>query len=707
MSSKKGSIHEIRVISGKSILSFSLFLFITLTTPLNSFDIYNSSLQEEEIIDLISYNKDNPLNLNTVSFDQLVKIPYIDFSTAERIIQRVEIKGNFDNTNQLKYEKIIEDDIYDLISDCFYISIKSSIKEEPQKFIDKKQQTFFKENTKINYSSRFKRRLQKSRAYKESIYLGSDNYMSNKITFRTEDIKFSFISKKDAGEIGNTNNMKYSLSYSFYKKNSFILGYFKLNSPSRLSWDETSFRDDFIIQNRTNTNGISKKYISSGISSMDSYGLKGGAISYELANNSIFKQQIEIYYGIKDITVNFSDEIQDDKKIKTVITTGFNRTINEMERYNNAEYSNQGFVYQIGDSRNKKYFLATSLYYQKYNYEFIDTIDERKYNNSFVGDVSGEYSFADKKNKVNFNFTGNNNSSYSYNLVASHNFGNTTKRGRSLSSIHLKFQDQNINKFNPFSVSNMLNSSYEKDATERSFSLLFKGRSSDRKIYFEIQNDFYLGTAVIATKEENLTGNKFKVQVETDLDKNNNLKFQVSLKEEEQFSNTERKYIDNYEKKYEIKHKFKYDYGNKKAKSQQNSFSLMSLLQYKDEFDGFGYLISENITFSIIPNKSNLFNFIKNSKYKFRIGADSYYTKGNTLIYKNYFTTGLYTALNSYSGKGISIYFITSYSFLKYYKITIGINENYKSYNDTFGSGYDEIDSRKVNTFEISFVYKY
>ncbi len=319
MSSKKGSIHEIRVISGKSILSFSLFLFITLTTPLNSFDIYNRSLQEEEIIDLISYNKDNPLNLNTVSFDQLVKIPYIDFSTAEKIIQRVEIKGNFDNTNQLKYEKIIEDDIYDLISDCFYISIKSSIKEEPQKFIDKKQQTFFKENTKINYSSRFKRRLQKSRAYKESIYLGSDNYMSNKITFRTEDIKFSFISKKDAGEIGNTNNMKYSLSYSFYKKNSFILGYFKLNSPSRLSWDETSFRDDFIIQNRTNTNGISKKYISSGISSMDSYGLKGGAISYELANNSIFKQQIEIYYGIKDITVNFSDEIQDDKKLKLLL----------------------------------------------------------------------------------------------------------------------------------------------------------------------------------------------------------------------------------------------------------------------------------------------------------------------------------------------------------------------------------------------------
>jgi len=705
MSSKKAFIREIRVISGKSSLSFLLFLFIIILPPLNSFDIYNSSLQEEEILDLISYNKDNPLNLNTVSFDQLVKIPYIDFSTAERIIQRVEIKGKFDNINQLKHEKIIEDDIYDLISECFYISIKSSEKTESHKVIGKK--TFFQEGTKINYTSRFKRKLQKSRAYKESIYLGSDNYMSNKITFRTEDIKFSFLSKKDAGEIGNTNNMKYSLSYSFYKSNSFILGSFKLKSPSRLSWDETSFRDDFILQNRSNTNnGISKKYISSGISSMDSYGLKGGAISYELNNSSIFKQQIEFYYGIKDITVNLSDDIQDDKKIKTVITTGFNRTINEIERYNNAEYYNQGFVYQV--KNNKKFYLATSLYYQKYNYEFIDTIDERKYNNSFVGDVSGEYSFTDKRDKINFNFAGNNNSNYSYNLVFSHNFGgNTAKGSRSLSSVHLKFQEQNTNKYNPFSVSNMLNSSYEKDEIERSFSFLFKGKSSDRKIYFEIQNDFYLGKAKIISAIEELTGNKFQIQIEADLDKNNILKFTTSLKNEEELSTTTRKYIDNSEKKYELKHKFNYNIKNKTSKIGNKSFNLISILQYKDEFDGFGYLISENINFTITPNRSSFFGYIKDSKYKFRIGADSYYTQGNTLIYKNYFTTGVYTTLNSYSGKGISIYFIASYSFLEYYKITIGVNENYKNYDDTSGSGYDEIESSKVNNFEVSFSYKY
>jgi len=221
-----------------------------------------------------------------------------------------------------------------------------------------------------------------------------------------------------------------------------------------------------------------------------------------------------------------------------------------------------------------------------------------------------------------------------------------------------------------------------------------------------------MGVSKIRTGNEELTGNKFKIQFEAELDKNNILKLTTNLKNEEQLSSTERKYIDNYEKKYELKHKFNFDFTKKKNSINQTrthkSFSLMSLLQYKDEFDGFGYLISENITFTITPNNSTkLFSYIKDSKYKFRIGADSYYTKGNTIIYKNYFTTGIYTALNSYSGKGVSIYFIASYSFLKYYKITLGVNENYKSYNDTFGSGYDEIDSRKVNNFELSFSYKY
>ena len=718
-STPKDFIREIRLIGGKRFFLFFLSLLITLS-PLNSFDIYNSSLQEDEIIDLISYNKDNPLNLNSTSFDQLLKIPYIDFSIAKKIINRIDTKGNFTTLNQLKIEKIIPDEIYDLLSNCFFIV---GSKDRAKKIEQTGPKSDDHSKIKIDYNSRFKRKLQKSRAYNESIYFGSDNYQSNKITFKTNNLKLSFLTKKDPGEISNTNNMKYSVSYSFNNNNNrynnLILGYFKLKTPSNFIWDETSFRDNFIVSSNTinkNRNSRIKKYLSPGISSMDSYGLKGAAIGYDISFNnkssSNISQLIEFYYAKKDITVNFS-EVDDEnptQKIKTVITTGYNRTITEMDRYSNANYLNRGFVYQL-NNRSKRFYLATSIYHQEYNYEFLDISDESRYNNSFVADLSSEYYFS-KRNRLNINLAGNNSSNYSYNLIFSHYFfsneSNNSKKRKSLSSIHLKYQDQNTNKYNPFSVSNMLNSSYNKDDIERSLSLLFKGRTSNNKTYFELQNDFYIGIMDDFVGDEKLTGNKFKIQVETDLNENNQLKFTTTLKNEEQLSTGEREYTDVYEKKFELKHKVKFEYGkSENRKKNKNSLNLMSLLQYKDEIDGFGYLLSENITLILNPRKANFFNFLNNSKYKIRIGADSYYTEGKTLIYKNYFTTGLYTSLNSYSGKGISIYFITSYSFLTYYKITLGINENFKNYSNTFGSGYDEIEANKINTFEISFSYKY
>jgi len=103
----------------------------------------------------------------------------------------------------------------------------------------------------------------------------------------------------------------------------------------------------------------------------------------------------------------------------------------------------------------------------------------------------------------------------------------------------------------------------------------------------------------------------------------------------------------------------------------------------------------------------NLLAFLEKSKIKIRIGADSFYTRGKTLIYKNYFTTGLYNSLNVYSGQGVAIYLITSFSFLKNYKITLGVNEVFKNNKKSYGSGYDEIIAFKVNSFELSFNYNY
>ena len=684
-------------------------LFLIFPYSLKSFDIYNSSLQEEEILDLILYNKNNPLNINTSSYDEFIKIPYIDFSIASLIVDRISNKGKFITIDQLIKEKIMTDEIYEFVSECFYIpkekkvkvikKIKKRKKKRRKKRKSKKKKNIEKHNKflddiKINYNSRFKKRLQKSRAYDEQIYFGSDNYQSNKLSIKSKYYNFSFLTKKDAGEISNTNNLKYSFEYKFSNMSRVQLGFFKLKSPSSFIWDETSFRENFIVSSRSKNKKM-KKYISSGVSSMDSYGLKGASVSFNNKLNDKFLQQFDIFYAEKDITANLvavDDESNLSYKIKSIINTGYNRSIAEMKRYNNAKYTNKGFIYQIKDISSNKFYLASLIYFQDYNYQFYESYNEKKYNSSSVGDLNLKYSFSNA-NIINTNFAWNNNSNYSYNIILSHFF-----KANNSSSVHIKFQDQNISKYNPFSVSNVFN-----DEKERSFSFLFKGRDF-QNIYFELQNDFYQGNHKDELIEEDLIGNKLKIQIEMDLSKNNQLKLTSTLKNEDQINNSENneKYFEEYEKKIELKYKFKYNYGTNK----KNNISLMSLLQYKDENDGFGSLLSENISFTINPAKDNTYlYFFENSKYKIRIGADSYYTKGKTLIYKNYFTTGLYTSLNAYSGRGVSIYFTMSYSFLDHYKITLGINENYKNFNNTFGSGYDEMSNNRVNSVELNFSY--
>jgi len=238
-----------------------------------------------------------------------------------------------------------------------------------------------------------------------------------------------------------------------------------------------------------------------------------------------------------------------------------------------------------------------------------------------VGDLSIEYLLF-KINKLKLNFASNNNSNYTCNVILSHFFSNRNadkRKGYKLSSIHLKYQEQNINKYNPFSAINMLNSSYEKDEIERNFSLLFKGHSKDNKKYLELQNDHYIGTTGNYNGKESLTGNRFRILLVTKIDKKNELKFSTTLKNENQLVTTEdnkTNYIEAYEKKFELKHKFKIK-TNKLKKENKLDITAMSILQYKDENDGFGYLFSENITLSYnISKKNESFSFLRKIKNK-------------------------------------------------------------------------------------------
>jgi len=165
--------------------------------------------EDSKLLEQIQYLEANPVELNTASANDLLKIPYIDAIRAAKIIEYRTRNKKFISIAELRYVEGIDDELYDKVKR--FVVVKSSVvdytKDEfgiIQKIKQKK--SGFLNNLKIELRSRFSNDLQPSRGYLEPFkYLGPRpkfytrlvaGYQAGSYTFTG-----SILAEKDPGEL--------------------------------------------------------------------------------------------------------------------------------------------------------------------------------------------------------------------------------------------------------------------------------------------------------------------------------------------------------------------------------------------------------------------------------------------------------------------------------------------------------------------------
>lgn len=154
--------------------------------------------EDSELIDLISRLEENPLDINTSSFDELVQIPGLDAILAQNILDYRALQP-FESINDLLRVEGMTEDIFEMV----------------KRFITASRGESTFPGIKLGalrFRSRTQQDIQKRRGYLDNKYLGSPLKLYNRLTLRSTPVQLfsegkgttvelGLLSEKDAGEV--------------------------------------------------------------------------------------------------------------------------------------------------------------------------------------------------------------------------------------------------------------------------------------------------------------------------------------------------------------------------------------------------------------------------------------------------------------------------------------------------------------------------
>lgn len=608
-------------------LPLMFYLFFLLSPVGSLYPLEVEKLDSDEISDLLLYFTTEPLDLNIASADDLYEIPYIELTIAERIVSKRREIGEFKRVEELLDFNLIDRDVYEMIESCFVIE---SIK---------------KPEFKLKLESRFKQSLQKSRAYLDDIYQGERYYAKSKMNFATGNYFLSVLSKKDPGEINYSDSYKYSVGYKS-EGLSWVFGNFNYKSPSFFNVYESSFIDLQKVRTKF------KPIISwrANPSSMDIYGFDGILSSAGIKNHIL-----TVFYGEKRLSASLND----DGKITSISSSGYNRTENEITKYENLDYNFLGSEYQFSNNLNH---IILTYSRQKYSKKFADINDQINYSGVLYDLLYKRKIFKKDIWKVCGAYNENKLSWYS-------NYLFKIKKG----SVILHVRDLRVKKY-AYLSSSLLEGKGEKEVGGGA-----KVRKREGEYHLELQTDFY--RYGFNNNSERFFGSYQKIEL---FKKSKLFEIKFSLKYQRDNEIVGSKYIDCIKKTYQIRYK--------RYTDKVTSATIFKYVDNKEDESGYGYQITQ------------ILNFLITKGLIVRIGLDSFFTSGEAVIYSNQFDTGIYSSLKSYKGRGNLVYLFSSYKWNNF-RFTVGFSELLKEYSTSTGSGYDEIDGKIVDKIELNLHY--
>jgi hypothetical protein len=551
------------------ILSFSVL-----------FAVETDGLEHEEITSLIKYYTANPININKATVSDIYQLPYISEIEAEMIFQRIADKGEINDIKVLFNEKIITKNAASDLKRC--VKYKDA-RDEVQKG---------------EYSIRFRRNLEESRAYEDSVYFGNPSGLTHKLSFYDKRISYNFLMEKEPGEPEYSDNFKANIIIRDADRYRIIIGNFNLASMSGMLQKEGFTMDPYSYRSSSNFQDLTK----TAPTSTDYSGYNGGSGYYTLG-----KFRLSAYYGQKKL----ASTINENGEIVTVNLNAYSRTLTEIERKHNsyhevycAAFEGESYGMKFGlSASNEKFSRELSTDSKLYEGPLGDMYLSKKIGSwEFRGDAATDMSGVNFKTNALFR-TKNLNTDFYYGYIeknklsltsASMMFGTNGEREQVFG---MKF----LMKFSPSFIILSDNLIY---ATEY-FGTSFPGAQYTLKSSIKTEK-FTIEPAFIYKSKETATDELVSSEV----------------------------------KEYSAKIKSEYDL---------KPFTVGFDAVYSDKNTGYAYILSPGFSF-------------RAGEYNARAGCDLFYSSEGGSVSSSSADIGRYPSMYTYSGKGTKSYLMAAYA---------------------------------------------
>lgn len=359
--------------------------FVPLTAQTNDWRSHLEQLAEDEeeldaatienMFQELTMLESNPMNLNTVSREQLERFPMLTFEQATNLADFLEKNRPVYTVFELRNASYLDFNTVELILPFFYVGemekIESSVHEMLRYGRNEVQFRFDKTlNKRAGYGEFSDSILQR---FPNRKYRGEDFYTSLKYSFTYRDkIQFGLLGEKDAGEPFFRKG--YPKGYDHYGFHLIVRDIGKLRTLAlgdyRLSFGQgLILNNDFSLPKAWAINNIIRRTQDPKrhFSTAESGFFRGTAAVFQ-----IDKVIVTAFYSNKRFDANLSNE----GFITSFKIDGYHRTPGEMEKKHNAREEVTGVNINY---RKDRFQIGVSGVYHSYNRVYYPTVQEYNY----------------------------------------------------------------------------------------------------------------------------------------------------------------------------------------------------------------------------------------------------------------------------------------------------------------------------------------
>ncbi len=660
-------------------MSRLIYIVIILSTALifpqqdstNSSEIIENILEKDEseqednnLYESLEQLSDNPVNINTADLFELQKVPYIDNSIANLILDYRKKYGYFFSVNELNLVKGINSDIIKMVKPFLIV------KDEKYERNDFGTAEYEETKIKLKLRSRVQTDIQKERGYREGIYIGSPYKTYTRMQGKLYDkYKIGLLFEKDPGERKLTDFNSFFISAeNVFFMDELIGGDFLVEFGQGLAlWSPYGFSksSDAVLPVKKNAGGL-KAYASTD----ENRFFRGAA-----AKMSYYNYSLTCFFSTHTIDARV-DSLS--SLILSVPVDGYHRTVSETRKQGAIEETNGGVI--INKSFSNYLRLGLLFYHTKFSNNFLKddlySLSENNFNT---------ISFSYDLNLDNFNLMGEAavvNKTYA--LIN----GLIYKASKDFSYSFLI-------RYYPANYKNIHGSAFgESGLTKNEFGIFtgIKWRTFLGTINFYFDQFRF----PYKTYNTSLPSSGYEVLFDLTSKPIKNLVTHIKFKYENKelnITNDEAKLLLQ-RNKYQLRGEFNYKISRWLEVKNRVEYSFSKYDIIKDKNDGY-------LFFSELKYKPT--NLVQTAVRFIFFNTDSY----NSAIYEyESDLTGIMTNLPMY-GEGYRWYIVIKYNLAAILKLSLKYSETIKNNVVTLGSGYSEIRGGLDNKISLQIDFNY